>query len=120
MVDASRAMTRELTKRQRYWLKHIERAAERGDTLKGYAKRRRMSVGAMYQAKSELMRLGVLPKQEQAVVVADFVPVHIEPAAPITRCRLRHRSGWELECASWPDPRWLRAVMQDEQGDASP
>ena len=112
-------MTEQLTKRQRYWLKHIEHAAERGETLKEYAKRRRMSVGAMYQAKSALMKLGVLARQEQAVVVADFVPVRIEPAAPFVRCRLRHRSGWELECTSWPDPRWLRAVMEGGQDDAS-
>jgi hypothetical protein len=112
-------MTEQLTKRQRYWLKHIERAAERGETLKEYAKRRRISVGAMYQAKSNLMKLGVLPRQEQAVVVTDFVPVQIKPAAPLVRCRLRHRSGWEFECGSWPDPKWLRAVMEGEQGDAS-
>mgnify|MGYP000280100830 CR=1 FL=1 len=112
-------MTEQLTKRQRYWLKHIERAAERGETLKEYAKRRRMSVGAMYQAKSALMKLGVLARQEQAVVVADFVPVRIEPAARFVRGRLRHRSGWELECGEWPDPQWLRALIQGEHPDAS-
>lgn len=112
-------MREQLTKRQRYWLKHIERAAERGETLKAYAKQRRLSVGAMYQAKSELMRRGALPRGEQAVVVADFVPVQIEPVAPMPRCRLRHRGGWELECEAWPDPRWLRAVMAGERSDAS-
>lgn len=112
-------MTEQLTKRQRYWLKHIERAAERGETLKEYSKRRRMSVGAMYQAKSELMRRGVLPRQEQAVVVADFVPVQIEPPTSLVRCRLRHRRGWELECTDWPGPRWLRAVMEGGRDDAS-
>jgi len=110
----------ELTKRQRYWLRHIERAAERGDTLKAYAKRRRISVGALYTAKSQLMRLGVLARQARAAVVTDFVPVRIEPAERVDRvCRLRHPRGWQLECSEWPDPDWLRGVMQTEQGDAS-
>ena len=112
-------MGEQLTKRQRYWLKHIERASQCGETLKAYAKQRRLSVGAMYQAKSELMRRGALPRGEQAVVVADFVPVQIERAVPVARCRLRHRSGWELECEEWPDPCWLRQVMTGERGDAS-
>lgn len=113
-------MRKELTERQRYWLKHIDRAAERGDTLKAYAQRRGLSVGAMYQAKSELKRLGALPSPpKQAVVVSDFVPAQIEPVRSVTRCRLRHWSGWELECEEWPDPRWLRAVMEGGHGDAS-
>jgi hypothetical protein len=45
--------------------------------------------------------------------------VRIEPLAPPPRCRLRHPSGWELECEGWPDPLWLRAVVEGGFEDAS-
>lgn len=109
-----------LTKRQRYWLEHIKQAAERGRPLKAYAKRRGLSVDALYTAKSQLRKLGALPQQEQDTVAAELVPVRIEPSAAAGAvCRLRHPGGWELECRHWPDPDWLRSLMQAEPGDAS-
>ena len=27
-------------------------------------------------------------------------------------CRLRHPSGWLIECEMWPDPRWLSGLME--------
>jgi hypothetical protein len=112
-------MSKELTKRQRYWLEHIQEAERRGQTLKAYAKKRQLSLGAMYRAKSSLMKSGALPRGGHEQVVAEFVPVRIEPLAATPSCRLRHPSGWELECEGWPDPQWLRAVMGGGFEDAS-
>jgi hypothetical protein len=114
-------MTEGLTKRQRYWLKHIERAGERGETLKAYATRHRLSMGALYHAKSQLMKVGAWPRREpKAIAAPEFIAVQMEsPFTVGTVCRLRCRSGWEVECETWPDPQWLLAIMQGAQDDAS-
>lgn len=114
-------MAKELTKRQRYWLEHIRRASESGKTLKAYARARRVSLGALYNAKSKLMKNGVLPRQESSAEMSTLVPVRIEPAATArTACRSQHPSGWLLECDRWPEPEWLLALVQGSGGDASP
>ncbi len=114
-------MTEGLTGRQRYWLKHIQRAEERGETLKAYAKRRRLSIGALYHAKSQLMKLGAVPRRnEVTVAAAEFVPVRFEALPRVGAvCRVRYAGLWEVECEEWPDPRWLAALMKGAQGDAS-
>lgn len=110
-------MAKELTERQRYWLEHIRAAGERGQTLKDYAQERQLSVSAMYTVKSLLMKRGVLPGRECEDAVSELVPVRVAALASAGLCRLRHPSGWSLECECWPDPRWLRAVV--DGGDAS-
>jgi len=114
-------MAEELTRRQRYWLKHIQRAEQRSETLKAYAKRRRLSIGALYHAKSQLMKIGSLPRRERAAVTAaEFVPVRFESLQRVgALCRVRYAGVWEVECEEWPDPQWLAALMQGAQGDAS-
>jgi hypothetical protein len=114
-------MAQGLTKRQRYWLQHIERAAEQGGTLKAYAEARRISLGALYNAKSKLLKAGVLESQLVEPVSTGLVAVRIEPPVQARSVlRLRHRSGWELECERWPDPRWLLALVHGEHDDAAP
>jgi hypothetical protein len=27
-------------------------------------------------------------------------------------CRLRHPSGWMIECGTWPEPRWLAGLLE--------
>ncbi|SRR5690606_611038 len=111
-------MAKELTKRQRYWLAHIRRAADSGKTLKAYAQARRLSVGALYNARSELKREGILGQASPGATPA-FIPVEVEPSRTRPVCRLRHADGWELELAEWPAPEWLRLVMRSGGGDAS-
>ena len=113
----------ELTKRQRYWLEHVRRALASGAPMTSYAKSRRISIGALYNAKSQLLRRGFLRRPEPAARKVDggaFVPVRIEPMVGMKpACRLRHRSGWELECEGLPDPQWLLALVGGEHGDAA-
>ena len=105
-------MAEELTERQRYWLEHIRRASESGKTLKAYAKSRRLSVGMLYNVKSELTRAGILPCLDSPTAAPAFVPVRIEPTTlPRTVCRLTHPSGWLLECEGWPEPAWLKSLV---------
>jgi hypothetical protein len=49
-----------------------------------------------------------------------FVPVHLaaggaEVSASATACRLRHTSGWVIECASLPEFQWLKGLLQGTQ-----
>ena len=113
----------ELTKRQQFWLEHVRRAKASGEPLTRYAKSRGLSIGALQQAKSRLVQRGLLRRETPAAPRSDgeaFVPVRIEPVARMNAaCRLRHDSGWELECAALPEPRWLRALIGSESGDAA-
>lgn len=114
-------MAKDLTKRQRFWLGHIRAATKSGQGLTQYAKGHRLSVGALYNAKSVFKRAGLLgtaPKAELSQ--AAFVPVQIAMRSdePI-RCRLQHKHGWQLEMDRLPEPTWLLALMQDEDRDAA-
>jgi len=44
-----------------------------------------------------------------------FVGVRIAPApgaaATGAACRIRHPSGWVIECASWPEASWMAALF---------
>lgn len=113
-------MAKELTKRQRYWLDQIRRATESGKTLKAYAECQGISPGVLYNAKSRLIKNGAwTPREELPVSDPAFVPVRIEPAPERPAFRLRHPSGWILECDYWPDPEWLLALVRRGGSDAS-
>lgn len=101
-----------ITKRQQFWLRHIEAAMRSGEQLQQYAKRHGLSVAALYNAKSVFKRAGLLNGTSTKRVPNAFVPVQIAPhaASPI-RCRLHHLSGWQLEMQRLPDAKWLRDLI---------
>jgi len=109
-----------MTQRQQFWLAHVQAAMRGGQGLKPYASAHRLSVGALYNAKSVFKRAGLLKNGSTQVAASAFVPVQIAPqaAAPI-RCRLQHRSGWQLEMERLPDAQWLRGLI-GEGHDAAP
>lgn len=115
-------MAKDLSKRQRFWLAHIRAAMRSGQRLQQYAKVHRLSVGALYNAKSVFKRSGLLsvPAGAESAQAA-FVPVRIAMSVdePI-RCRLQHVHGWQLEMERLPDPQWLLALMRGEHRDAAP
>jgi hypothetical protein len=55
------AKERDLTERQRAWLKHVRAAESRGEALTDDAKRRGLSVGSLCEAKRRLRQVGVIP-----------------------------------------------------------
>lgn len=114
-------MAKDLTKRQRFWLAHVRATVSSGESLQQYAKRHRLSLGALYNAKSVLKRSGLLRviSRPSAASVPAFVPVRIEPKTdePIG-CRLHH-AQWQLEMERLPDPQWLLALMRGGDGDAA-
>jgi transposase len=106
-----------MTKRQQFWLAHIQAAMRSGEQLQQYAKRHGLSVAAFYNAKSVFKRTGLLTSELEP---SAFVPVQISPQAPATiRCRLQHMSGWQLEMERLPDAQWLRDLIGGGR-DAAP
>jgi carboxypeptidase C (cathepsin A) len=103
-----------MTKRQQFWLAHIQAAMRCGEQMQRYAKRHGLSVAALYNAKSVFKHAGLLKSAPTEVSSSAFVPVQIaRPVQPLMRCRLQHTSGWQLEMERLPDAKWLRDVIGD-------
>lgn len=115
-------MAKDLTKRQRFWLAHVRSAVGSSEPLHQYAKKHRLSLGALYNAKSVLKRRGalnVIVKHSRQPLQPAFVPVRMSiKADELIRCQLQH-AQWRLEMERLPDPKWLRALMCSEDGDAA-
>lgn len=102
------------TDHERQCLIHLNRARELGLSLREYADARGLKVHNLYQGKSQLKKKGLL----DAGAEADFLAVEVLPASGPVVLRLRHREGWELECAAWPPAPWLHRVLWGDS-DAS-
>lgn len=98
-----------LTDHQKQCLTHLDRAREQGMSLKAYADAEGLSVGSLYQAKSQLKKKGLL--DHPVAPEAEFVAVDVAPASGPAVLRLRHPAGWELECSAWPPVEWLQQVL---------
>ena len=59
-------MTPVLTKRQRYWLEHIQACKESGKTIAEYAAEHGFGARAMYAGKKTLVKKGALPVTQAA------------------------------------------------------
>ena len=100
----------ELTQRDRFWLGHLKAIAAEGVEAKAYAKRRRLSVDALYQAKMRLVERGAWPVKAAPRFTAVQVASESVPAA--TGCRLRLPGGAVLEWDTTPEPSVLTSVLE--------
>jgi hypothetical protein len=100
----------ELTGRDRFWLGHLKAIEAEGIAAKAYARRRRLSVHALYQAKKRLVGRGAWPVK----AAPRFTPVQVAavPIPAVTGCRLRVPGGAVLEWATPPEPAVLAAVLE--------
>ena len=111
-----------LNDRERACLAHLEEAKMMGLTFSGYCREKGLSMNQWTWIKRALVRKGVIagPRRPNKTKQAAFVPVQIAPAATVTPpaattvCRIRHPSGWTIECASYPEVSWMSAVMSGE------
>jgi len=118
-------MSNELTATMVQWLMHVRAASEAGVTLGVYAKQHALSAAALYKAKSALMNRGAWPRaaavgkivsrRKATSAAADFVSVQMSSVMP---CRLRHVSGWVMECDTLPSAVWL-ALLGKESAHAA-
>ena len=117
-----------LNERERACLGHLEQAKRLGVSFSRYCREEELSLHQWAWVKRVLVRKGVISERRRvelkAVVgfaVVGFAPVHVAPAAAtmttpaVARgCRIRHPSGWTIECAGYPEVSWLSALMSGE------
>lgn len=93
-----------LTERQQFWLKHLEKADARGETIRDYAARKDLSVHSLYSSRKRLGQLGMTfaePTTDKSSRVAfDRVQVAPRPAPPSIAWRLRFPNGAVLESST--------------------
>ena len=127
------AKREELTEGERRYLEHVRRARSQGMGLSRYCRSVGLNPFSLYSMRRQMRRKGILaPAQQPAAgagakeprgsaVPGRFVAVRVvEPAVPAAVaaaaaglvCRLRHPSGWTIECGSWPEPGWVAGVME--------
>lgn len=105
---------RELTERERHWLKHLRACERSGETARDYAARKGLSVGAWYEAKRRLVRKGAWPAATRSPASRPrFVPVAVESAAGPSgpALQLRLADGTVLEWLEAPSPETLARVL---------
>ena len=120
MIEQKQA---ELTLGERRYLERVQEAQSEGVSLKDYYLAHGLSLRMLSRVQRQLTDKGiVLPPSSvvgQAGKAGKFIEVRVAdsvgragfPAAgPV--CRLRHPSGWLIECGMWTDLRWLSELME--------
>jgi hypothetical protein len=112
-----------LSDRERACLAHLEEAKRLGVSFSRYCREKELSMHQWTWVKRALVRKGVISErgQTERAKAAGFAPVRVvaaaaTPTAPAaaTVCRIRHPSGWTIECAGLPAASWLSALVSGE------
>ena len=99
---------RDLTERQRTWLKHIEAAASSGGTLAAYATANGLEVKQLYQWKTALRRRGLLPDKRRSAFVMVATPTAL--VSP-TSCSITLPNGVRVQIAGELDATKLGQIL---------
>ena len=94
----------QLTERQAYWLEHHRACEVSGLTAKAYAKKHRISIHALYQARKDLRRREALgpPRKKPSVT---FARIHPSPTAVRERrWQIRFPNGAVIEIEAPREP----------------
>src|SRR6516164_8739986 len=110
-------MDNRLTRAERRFLERAAEAQQQGVTLEQYYRASGLSIGWLYNIRRQLQGKGVVvpePSARSAAVRSgEFLQVCVR--APMSGesavCRVRHPSGWMIECASWPEVSWMRQLI---------
>jgi hypothetical protein len=114
-----------LNDRERACLGHLEQAKKLGVSFSRYCREKELSLHQWAWIKRVLVRKGVVSdrRRMEGPKAVGFAPVCIVPAAAMTTttaaaaatgCRIRHPSGWTIECAGYPEVAWLLALLSGE------
>ena len=111
--ERSRTAEKDLSERQRFWLKHLRAAERKGEPLNLYAKRLGLSESSLYEAKRRLRTCGVIaPVAQRRVPPRSFARVEIVDAGRTpASLRVRLASGALLEWSEAPRGDALREVI---------
>jgi len=115
----SKANLEALSERERTCLAHLRQAEEMGVSFSRYCREKELKLNEWSWVKRALVRKGVISERRRVErsKAAGFVPVRIAPVTTMTTttattvCRIRHPSGWTIECASYPEVSWMSALM---------
>jgi hypothetical protein len=116
----------ELTPREQAYFEHVRQAKAEGLTLKAYCEQRGVNVRSLYGVRRALMGKGILPRVLPAKTKVEsttrtnakgsgkFVAVRLADegtGAGQAVCRVRHPSGWTIECGRFPEAGWVLELM---------
>jgi hypothetical protein len=112
----------ELTAREQAYFDHRRAAKEQGLSLTAYCKNVGLNVRSLYTVRRELVEKGVVPRTFESKKKTPkkkhsgrFVAVRLAaadgPKDAQATCRLRHPSGWTIECRDWPQASWMSALV---------
>jgi hypothetical protein len=117
---------RGLTRREQEYLDHLQRARTQKVTLADYCRARGIDAQSLYRVSARLARKGYLDHRSEMAVAAPeaepFVAVRVAAVATggdSAVCRLRHPSGWTIECSHWPQASWMTALVAGGEHVAS-
>jgi hypothetical protein len=108
-----------VTEREAAYLEHRRRAAAQHLPLSEYCRRNGLRVGEWYQVQRGLARKGAVNRTGgEGGLAARFAPVRVTGNAMLSAtampigCRVRHPSGWTIECVNLPPASWLNEVVR--------
>ena len=116
----SEEMRGELTLGQQRFLERMQEAQKEGVSLADYYRAHGLSMAMLYKVRRQLVQKGIVPPTRPQLTSEPekFVQVRVQESlegaelairGPV--CRLRHPSGWLIECGVWPHPQWLLHLM---------
>jgi hypothetical protein len=115
----------DLTRAEQRFLERAGEAEQQGVTLEQYYRASGLSIGWLHNIRRQLQGKGMVlpePTEQRAVATrGKFVQVSVRPATRSEAsavCRLRHPSGWMIECMAWPPAAWLRDCLTGERDAA--
>ncbi len=105
----------DLTPAERRYMELARTCESQGVSLLQYYRDNGLSLYTLYNVRRRLIQKGVLPRRRPVRgAPGKFIAVRVTAPSPGVSgpsCRLRHPSGWVIECASLPDAQWLSALM---------
>lgn len=109
---------KKLTRRERDYLTHVQRAQARGIPLAQYCRAKGVNVQSLYNLRYQLSRESRRrPKgaAKKSSPMDKFISVQVDSAAVSAgaACRLQVK-GWVIECSSLPPREWLAGLMAGE------
>src|SRR5215469_18140032 len=113
----------DLTAAEQQYLERAKAAEGEGMSLAQYYRAKGLSVYSLYNVRRRLIQKGVVARGRAAWSTARskteaFVAVRVvkpAEAGSSSVCRLKHPSGWVIECASWPEPSWMAALTGERR-----
>lgn len=114
---------KKLTRLERDYLTHVQRAQARGMPLAQYCRAEGVNVQSLYNLRYQLSgksRKGPKLSAKKSSPTDKFVAVQVDSGAVTAgaACRL-HAKGWVIECSGLPPTAWLTGLMAGE-ADAVP